>query len=232
MKPKWQAWKPWLFILLLLGGVIFYFFGGRELLSFDNLQSHLQILTDAYQQRPLFILFLFVASYLLLTSLSIPGSLVLTLMAGAILGTTFGLFIVSLSGTIGALMAFLLSRYLLKDMVNQRFHRQVTAVNRNLESHGIIYLLSLRMIPVSPFVIINLVMGLTSMNWWTFFWTTLVGMIPGNLIYVIAGRRISTISSPSEIMTPGLIFLLTLLGILPWFSKRYLNWRRRRQISI
>lgn len=228
MGQKKSVLKPLLFLLLMAAVVIFYFNGGEEALSFKALRSDLIFLQDQYEQNPFKVLTFFFLGYVTLTALSIPGSLVLTLMAGAIFGTALGLVMVSLAGTLGAFLAFLIARYLLKDYVTQKFSRQFESINRNLKVDGVSYLFTLRMIPVSPFVVINLVMGVTTIHWYTFVWTTLVGMIPGNFLYVYAGRRIGEIESPAEIMTLPLIIALSLLGILPWAVRRFLKMRRQK----
>jgi uncharacterized membrane protein YdjX (TVP38/TMEM64 family) len=237
MSQKKNTWKPFLFLLLMAAVIVFYFNGGEETLSFKALRNHLLFLQEQYHHNPVLVITFFFLGYVLLTALSIPGSLVLTLMAGAIFGTPLGLVLVSLSGTLGALIAFLIARYLLKEYVSQKFSRQFDAINSNLKLDGVSYLFTLRMIPVSPFVMINLVMGLTTINWYTFVWTTLLGMIPGNFLYVYAGRKIGEIESPAEIMTWPLIIALSLLGILPWTLRRLMKmrkhkWKPRPSISL
>lgn len=225
------SWKPWIFLLLMIAVIVFYFTGGKEYLEFEAIRQKLSLLQSIYFKRPLLTFMIFFTAYVLLTALSVPGSLVLTLVAGTLFGTPLGATLVSMAGSLGALIAFSTARYLLKETVAEKYSRQFQVINRNLQSDGVLYLLSLRMIPVSPFVIINLVMGVTGLKWWTFFWTTLLGMLPGNLLYVFAGKRISEITSPSEIMTPALITALTLLGILPWLLRRLLRLHRRRQLG-
>ena len=220
--------KPLMFLLLMAAVVIVYFNGGKEALSFTALRNDLLFLQQHYAQNPFKVLTWFFLGYVLLTALSIPGSLVLTLMAGAIFGTPLGLLLVSLAGTLGALIAFLIARYLLKNYVTQKFSRQFVFINLNLQADGVSYLFTLRMIPVSPFVVINLVMGVTTIHWYTFVWTTLIGMIPGNFLYVFAGRRIGEIQSPGEIMTLPLIIALSLLGILPWGVRRLIKMRKQK----
>ena len=220
--------KPLMFLLLMAAVVIVYFNGGEEALNFTALRNDLLHLQQQYDQHPSKVLTLFFLGYVVLTAFSIPGSLVLTLMAGAIFGTPLGLLLVSLAGTLGALIAFLIARYLLKDYVSHKFARQFAAINRNLKTDGVSYLFTLRMIPVSPFVVINLVMGVTTINWYTFVWTTLISMIPGNFLYVFAGRRIGEIRSPAEIMTLPLIIALSLLGILPWAIRRLIKMRKHK----
>lgn len=227
MRQNYTLFKPLVFLLFVAVVVIFYVNGGEEALSFSALRKDLLHLQRQYDEHPAKLLAMFFLGYVLLTAFSIPGSLVLTVMAGAIFGTRLGIFLVSLAGTLGALIAFLISRYLLRDYVSQKFHRQSETINQNLKTDGVSYLFTLRMIPVSPFVVINLVMGVTSIHWSTFVWTTLLSMIPGNFLYVFAGRRIGEIQSPSEIMTIPLIIALTLLGIFPWALRRTIKRRKK-----
>lgn len=220
-----------LFAILIGLILIFYFQGGAEILSFDYLKDNLQALNSQYRMDPLNVMLLFSGAYLLLTSLSIPGSLVLTILAGAIFGSFNGVILVTTAGTIGAMLSFLMSRYLFKDYLNQKFKRHFQLINRHLEKDGLIYIFALRFIPVSPFVIINIVLGLTSIKLRSFLWTTYLGMLPGNIIYVYAGKRIHEINAPSEIMTPAFLISLTVLGLLPFLGKKLVSWRRLRHFA-
>lgn len=209
---------------------LFYYMGWHHYLDFQYVKLNLDEFRQYYQDHPFKVIGIFTAGYLFLTAFSIPGSIVLTILSGAIFGTFYGVVLVSLSGTVGATVAFLSSRYLLSDYLNKKYHRQFMRINRNLERDGILYLFTLRFIPVSPFVIINLVMGLTSLNLWTYIWTTLLGMIPGNWIYVYAGKKISELNSPADIMTPGFLLSLTLLGLLPLLMKKILKMHRKKVV--
>lgn len=220
-----------LLVILMLGLVtLFYAQGGAEYLSFSHLKLQLEELNYLFSTEPLKVTAVYIAVYLLLTTLSIPGSLVLTILAGAIFGTPLGVLIVTTAGTIGACLSLLMSRYLFKDYLNQKFKRQFHVINDNLKNEGWIYLIASRFIPASPFVIINLVVGLTGVRLWTFFWTTYLGMLPGNIIYVYAGKRIDEIASPGDIMTPSFIISLSVLGILPFIAKKIVDWRRKKLI--
>lgn len=220
-----------LLIVLLLGLVaLFYSQGGAEYLSFSHLKMQLTELNDLYATVPFRVTLLFIGLYLLLTTLSIPGSLVLTILAGAIFGTPLGVLVVTTAGTVGACLSFLMSRYLFKDYLNRKFQRHFTVINNNLNQEGWIYLFAARFIPASPFVVINLVVGLTSVRLRTFFWTTYLGMLPGNIIYVFAGKRIDEIDSPGEIMTPSFLLSLSALGIMPLLAKKIVQWRRKKLI--
>lgn len=225
-----RKWALILFIILAI--VSFYLYGGRELLNFQYLKSHLVTFQETYEARPFKVISLFLGSYIFLTSLSIPGSIVLTILSGAIFGTFKGVLLVSLAGTIGASVAFLYSRFIFQDYFNQKFQRQFKTIDRNLQQNGLLYLFTLRFIPVSPYVIINLVLGLTNLKLWTFAWTTFIGMIPGNWIYVYAGKKIGEINSPEEIMSPAILISLTLLGILPFVTKKIINIRKKKMVHV
>ena len=232
LRRRGRMLKPFLLLLILSLIVIFYIQGGAELLTFANLKAQLSLIEQRYQSDPVKVIFFFMGSYILITGLSIPGSLILTLLAGAIFEIGLGTLLVCLSGGIGALISFLLARYLLRDFVQRRYRRKSRMLNKNINREGKLYLMTLRLIPVSPYVVINLAMGLTSMGAWTFFWVTVVGMLPGNLIYVYAGQKISTLQTTSEIMTPQILLLLTVLGLLPMIFKRIILWRREKNRSL
>ena len=223
-------YKSLVIIFLVLAIGLFYYWGGSDLLDFSFLKQNLLKMQAQYQARPLWVHGIFIAAFLFLTILAIPGSLVLTILSGAIFGTYYGVLIVTICGTIGGTLSFLISRYLLREYVSTKFHRQFLTINKNLHKDGAFYLFILRFIPVSPFVVINLVMGLTSLRIWTFFWTTFLGMIPGNIIYVFAGAKISEVDSPSDIMSPSFLLSLTILGLLPLIARKILKARKKKMI--
>jgi uncharacterized membrane protein YdjX (TVP38/TMEM64 family) len=169
------------------------------------------------------------AVYILATSLSLPGAAVLTLAGGALFGLLVGTVVVSFASTIGATLACFVSRFVLRDWVQRRFGQRLVTVNQGVEREGSFYLFTLRLVPIFPFWIINLVMGLTRMKLSTFFWVSQVGMLPGTLVYVNAGRELGRIDSLGGILSPGLIFSFALLGIFPLATKKIMAWYRARQ---
>lgn len=217
-------------LILIIG--LFYVMGGSDYLDFEYLKKNLQEIQNLYSTNPFWVLTIFTGAFLFLTSLAIPGSIVLTILSGAIFGTFNGVVIVSMSGTIGATLSFLISRYLLKEHFEEKFHHQFNVLNKNLKRDGTLYLFVLRFIPVSPFVVINLIAGLTNLNIWTFIWTTFLGMIPGNIIYVYAGKKMGEMDSPADIMSPSFILSLTLLGILPLVAQKFLMFRKKKMIHV
>ena len=165
--------------------------------------------------------------YLLITALSLPGATVMTLAGGAIFGLWTGLLVVSFASSIGATLAFLVSRYLLRDWVQGRFGSSLEAINRGIEKDGAFYLFALRLVPAFPFFIINLVMGLMPIRTWTFYWVSQLGMLPGTLVYVNAGTQLARLESPSDILSLPLILSFALLALLPFLGRSLLGMIRR-----
>ncbi len=206
--------------LLLIAALVvvvgtFYGAGLHRELTLAAIQENLDQIRALNARWPLRVPAIFVAAYVFLTSLSIPGALVLTLLAGAVFGTGIGTALVSVASTSGATIAFLLSRYLFGEALLAKYRRRFLRLNEPLRRDGNRYLLTLRLIPVSPYVVINVLMGLTGIRTWSFIWITFVGMLPGNLVYVYAGRKLAQIGSPGEILTWPIILLLTSLGFVP-----------------
>lgn len=211
--------KLFLFALLLLTIGIFYYSGASEYLDFHTIQTNLEKIKDYRELYPYKTLAIFVGAYVLITSLSIPGAIVLTLLAGAIFGVAFGTLVVSIASCMGAVIAFAMSRYIFKDFMLKHFREKFEKIDKKFHENGKTYLFTIRLIPVSPFVVVNVVMALTSIRIWPYTWITYVAMLPGTFIYVYAGRKISEIQSPSEILTWPIILILTLLGIMPFIFK-------------
>jgi uncharacterized membrane protein YdjX (TVP38/TMEM64 family) len=169
------------------------------------------------------------AVYIVATSLSLPGAAVLTLAGGALFGLLVGTVVVSFASTIGATLACFVSRFILQNWVQNRFGHRLASVNQGIEQEGAFYLFTLRLVPLFPFWMINLVMGLTRMKLRTFFWVSQVGMLPGTLVYVNAGQELGRIDSLGGILSPGLILSFVLLGVFPLATKKIMAWYRARQ---
>ena len=167
--------------------------------------------------------------YILFTALSLPGAVVMTLGGGALFGVIAGTLIVSFSSTIGATMACFISRYLLRDWVRTRFGDRFAKLHKGIEEEGAFYLFSLRLIPVFPFFIINLIMGLTPLRLGTFYWVSQIGMFPGTIVYVNAGSELSKIESLSGILSPRVILSFVLLGLFPIATKKILGWYKLKK---
>ncbi|MEN9385032.1 MAG: hypothetical protein RL323_2175 [Pseudomonadota bacterium] len=201
-----------------------------QLLTLDNLRASKDSLTEAYQLHPTTTMLGFLGVYVLSTALSFPGAVVLTLGAGALFGFWKGLVLASFASTWGALLAFLATRYLLRDKVQARFGQAVTPINQGMQADGVFYLLALRLAPVFPFWLINLLMGLTPISAWRFYWVSQVGMLAGTAVYVNAGTELAAIKSASDVLSPSLLGSLMLLGTFPLLVKQLLNLAKRRKV--
>jgi pyruvate/2-oxoglutarate dehydrogenase complex dihydrolipoamide dehydrogenase (E3) component/uncharacterized membrane protein YdjX (TVP38/TMEM64 family) len=230
-----------LLLLIVLAIAAFFVFDLGAYLTLANLKARQAELAAFVEERPAFAVGAFFLLYVAVTALSLPGAAVMTLAAGAIFGLWRGTLIVSFASAIGASLAFLSSRYLLRDWVKARFARRVAAIDRGIERDGALYLLSLRLIPAFPFFIVNLAMGLTAMRLTLFYLVSQAGMLPGTLVYVNAGTQLARIDGPSDILSPLLIGSLVLLGLFPLLAKwvvarvrerrLYRGWRRPRRFD-
>lgn len=207
----------------------FFAYDLQQYLSIDGLKSTLvqfQSWRDAY---PLLTSAGFFLLYVAVTGLSLPGAAVMTLAAGALFGLWWGLLLVSFASTIGATLAFLVSRYMLRDVVQLRFGDRLKTINDGVTKDGAFYLFTLRLVPVVPFFVINLVMGLTSLPVKTFYWVSQLGMLAGTLVYVNAGTQLGRIERMSDILSPALLGSFVLLGLFPWLAKAVLaRWQKKR----
>ncbi len=214
-------------IILLL--VVFRVFELNQYLTLDYLKASRSQLSRLYTLHPFAVIAVYMAVYILTTALSLPGATVLTLAGGALFGLVRGTVIISFASTIGATSACLVSRYLLRDWVQRRFSDTLAAINQGIAREGGFYLFSLRLVPIFPFFMINLAMGLSRMRLTQFYWISQLGMLPGTLVYVNAGRELGKLDSLSGILSPGLIGSFVLLGIFPFVVKKLVDhWRRRR----
>ena len=201
----------------------------EQYLSLGYLKSSKNSLLELYHLHPFIVVAVYSFIYVAVTALSIPGAMVMTLAGGALFGLVTGTIIVSFASTAGASLAFIVARFLLRDWVQERFRDKLAPINRGIEKEGAFYLFSLRLVPVFPFFVINLVMGITKMPLVTYFWVSQLGMLPGTIVYVNAGKELGAIEAPSDIMSPGLISAFVLLGILPLAAKRVVAFYRARK---
>lgn len=167
--------------------------------------------------------------YILVTSLSLPGAAIMTFAGGALFGLWTGLIVISFSSTIGATLACAVSRFLLRDWVQSRFGDRLKAINEGMEREGAFYLFTLRLIPVIPFWLINLLMGLTKIPLRTFYWVSQVGMLAVTVVYVNAGKELAKIDSLSGVLSPGLIISFLILGLFPITAKKLLGFYNSRR---
>ncbi|MFL6664688.1 MAG: FAD-dependent oxidoreductase, partial [Rhizobacter sp.] len=182
-----------------------------------------------YHAHPLHTIAVFLAVYVAVTALSLPGATIMTLAAGAIFGLVAGTILVSFASSLGAVLAFLAARYLLRDTVQARFGARLAEIDRGVEREGAFYLFTLRLVPLFPFFLINLLMGLTRMKAGTFYLVSQLGMLAGTVVYVNAGTQLARIGSAAGILSPGLVGSFVLLGIFPLIAKKTLDaWHRRK----
>ena len=219
-------------LLLVLALVVaaFYGSGAQRYLSLDGVRSLLGPLLAWKQAEPLTAAAAFFAVYVLVTALSLPGATVMTLVVGALFGLGWGLLLVSFASSIGALLAFLVARYLARDLVQSHFGDRLEAINAGITRDGASYLFTLRLVPVFPFFLINLLLGLTSMPARSFYTVSQIGMLPGTLVYVNAGTQLGQLQSLAGILSPGLLASFVLLGVFPLFAGRAVAAWRRRQL--
>ena len=203
-------------LILLIAAVIAFFATGAErLLSLDALRANEHWLTAAGARHPLLFAGAFLLTYVAVTGLSVPGALPLTVAGGALFGLVEGTLLVSFAASLGALLAFLATRLLFRDFVRRKFVRRLDQINRGIERDGSAYLLSLRLVPAVPFVLVNILFGVTRFSALRFYWLSQLGMLPATMVYVNAGTQLNRIQSLSGILSPAMLVSLLLLAALP-----------------
>jgi pyruvate/2-oxoglutarate dehydrogenase complex dihydrolipoamide dehydrogenase (E3) component/uncharacterized membrane protein YdjX (TVP38/TMEM64 family) len=223
--------KKILIILALAALIVAYFaFGLGDYLTVEGIKQIADDVGGYYARNPAQVIALFFLVYVAVTAASLPGAAVMTLAAGALFGVFVGTVVVSFASTLGATLAFLASRYVLRDTVEARFGERLKAVNQGLERDGAFYLFTIRMIPLFPFFVVNLVMGLTRIRAWTYAWVSQVGMLLGTIVYVNAGTQLARIDSLAGIASPAVLASFALLGVAPWFAKAIIAWIKRRKV--
>jgi pyruvate/2-oxoglutarate dehydrogenase complex dihydrolipoamide dehydrogenase (E3) component/uncharacterized membrane protein YdjX (TVP38/TMEM64 family) len=225
-----QSGKILLLLLIALAIGAFFLFDLGAYLTLANLKARQSDLEAFLEANPIAAIVAFFLLYVAVTALSLPGAAILTLAAGAIFGLWEGTLIVSFASTLGASLAFLSSRYLLRDWVKARFGGRIDAIDRGIARDGAFYLLTLRLIPAFPFFLVNLAMGVTAMRLLTFALVSQAGMLLGTVVYVNAGTRLAAIASTSDIFSPALIGSFVLLGLFPLLAKALVGWWKRRRI--
>ena len=212
--------KKAILVLVLLGAIVAYFvFDLGQILSLENFKASQSEIVAAKDANPILYIAGFFILYVAVTGLSIPGAAIMSLVAGALFGVLVGTIIVSFASTLGATLAFLSARFVLRDWVQGKFGERLRAVDDGLEKDGAFYLFTLRLIPVFPFFVINLLMGLTRIKTRTFFWVSQLGMLPATIVFVNAGTQISRIESTSGLLSPTLIASFVALAFFPWAAK-------------
>lgn len=219
-------------IILALAALIaaYFLFDLGQYLTLEGIKQISADFSEEYAANPLPILAIFFVIYVAVTAASLPGAAIMTLAAGALFGVLVGTILVSFASTLGATLAFLASRYVLRDSVESKFGDRIKAINAGIEKDGAFYLFTLRMIPLFPFFVINLVMGLTRIKTWTYAWVSQIGMLLGTIVYVNAGTQLAQIDSLSGIASPAVLGSFALLGIAPWFAKGIIGFIKRRRV--
>ncbi len=218
-------------VLAIAVGAYFYFDLGQWL-TLDQLKAQQAGLEQYRAQHPVLVALIYIATYIVVTALSLPGATILTLSGGAIFGVVWGTVFANISATIGATLAFLIARFVIGDWVQQKFGERISVINKGIEQDGAFYLFSLRLVPLFPFFIINVVMGLTRIKTLTFFWVSSVGMIAGAAVYANAGTQLAKLDSLSGIASPGLLISFALLGLFPLIARKGLDWLKSRREAL
>ena len=199
--------------------VAFLWFDLGRYLSLEFLKSRQSDIDAFYREHPVTVLAGYFVAYVAITGLSLPGAAIMTLAGGAVFGLLWGTVVVSFASTLGATVAFIASRYILRDGIQRRYGDRLKTINAGVERDGGFYLFTLRLVPAFPFFVINLVMGLTPMRTLTFAIVSQAGMLPGTIVYVNAGTQLARIESLQGILSPALIGSFVLLGVFPLLAK-------------
>lgn len=215
---------------LLAVGIFFYFDLGR-FLTLEYIKESQAGFQQLYAEHRLSVIAAYMSIYILVTALSLPGAVVMTLAGGGLFGLGVGSLVISFASTIGATLACLVARTLLRDWVQQKFGDKLVTINDGIAREGGFYLFTLRLIPIFPFFMINLVMGLTTIRLTTFFWVSQLGMLPGTIVYVNAGKELAKIDSPAGILSPELLLSFVLLGLFPLAMKKLLPLLKKRFVQ-
>lgn len=223
--------KKQIIILTVVAALIaaVFAFDLQSYLSLEYIKSRQQDFNRFYAENTVLTIAVFFGIYVLTTALSIPGAAVLTLLAGALFGLLTGTILVSFASTLGATLAFLVSRFLLQETVQKKFGTKLEVINRGVEREGEYYLFTLRLIPVFPFFVINLVMGLTPIKTVKYWIVSQIGMLPGTIVYIFAGTQLARVDSIKDILSPDLILAFVLLGIFPLLAKKTVGFINRRK---
>jgi uncharacterized membrane protein YdjX (TVP38/TMEM64 family) len=220
-------------LLIVLAGIIavalFYYFDLKHYLTLSYIKESQEYFQQLYTNNRFLVISSYMAIYIAVTALSLPGAAIMTLAGGGLFGFTVGTITISFASTIGATVACVVSRYLLRDGVQGKFGDRLTAINKGIGEEGAFYLFTVRLIPVFPFFIVNLLLGLTKMPLLTYFWVSQLGMLPGTMVYVNAGKELAKIDSLGGILSPGLIASFVILGLFPITVKKIMGFYRKKR---
>lgn len=217
-------------LIIVAIAVAFFAFDLSRFFTLANLKAQQQAFGIYYTRHAALTFLIYFVIYVAVTALSLPGAAVMTLAGGGLFGLGVGTVVVSFASSVGATLAFLVSRFLLHDSVQSKFGDKLTSINEGFRKDGAFYLFSLRLVPIFPFFVINLVMGLTPIRVLVFYIVSQLGMLPGTLVYVNAGTQLAKIDSLRGILSPGLILSFVLLGIFPLVAKTIVSFVKSRRI--
>ncbi|MBU0682332.1 MAG: TVP38/TMEM64 family protein [Proteobacteria bacterium] len=210
---------------------LFFYFDLAQYLTLEHVKGSQARFQELYAQETFAVVAGYMAVYIMVTALSLPGAVIMTLAGGALFGVVVGSVVVSFASTIGATVACFVARFILRDWVQERFAHRLAAINKGIDEEGGFYLFSLRLVPVFPFFVINLVMGMTRLSLWRFYWISQLGMLPGTIVYVNAGKELGKIDSLGGILSPGLLVSFIILGLFPITVKKLMVMVKRKRIS-
>ena len=221
---------------IILIGVIailfasFFAFDLQQYFSLSFIKEKQQAFNDYYQQNTLLTLLMFFVVYVVMAALSLPGAAIMTVLAGTLFGLITGVIVVSFASTLGATLAFLVARYLFRDTLQARYADKLQLINDGVEKEGPLYLFAMRLVPLFPFFLVNILMGFTKLKTITFAWVSQIGMLAGTAVFVYAGTQLAQIDSLSSILSPGLLIAFALLGVFPVVAKKIMNKIRSNKI--
>jgi len=218
MRPQ-KTIKIGIALAVILLFFLFWKLGLNNYLTIEYLKETKDAIIATYLERPMTVTFAYMGIYIAATALSVPGAVILTLAGAAIFGLVKGTIIISFASTIGATIACFVARFLFRDWVKAKLGRHLAKIDQGLKSEGILYLFTLRLVPIFPFWMINLAMGLTNIPLRTFYWVSQLGMLPGTIVYVNAGTELGKIKSAGDIMSPRVLLAFALLGLFPFMAR-------------
>ena len=224
---KWVS-KVVMLVFIGLGIVAFRYYDLGQYLTLEYIKASQVKFHALYRSHRFGVIAAYMGIYIAVAALSLPGAAVLTLAGGGLFGLAVGTVAVSFASTIGATLACLFSRFLLREWVQNKFGDKLVTINDGIEKEGAFYLFSLRLVPIFPFFVINLLMGLTRMRLFTFFWVSQIGMLAGTLVYVNAGKELAKIESLSGILSPGVLISFAVLGLFPITVTKLLALYKRK----
>lgn len=215
---------------VLIAVVLFFMFDLQQYLTLEYIKSSQAQFQELYARNTMMVISGYFCIYILVVALNLPGAAVMSLAGGALFGFWIGFIVVSFASSIGATIACVVARYLFRDFVQNKFGDRLIKVNEGIEREGAFYLFTMRLIPAIPFFAINLIMGLTKMRLWTFYWVSQVGMLAGTVVFINAGKELGKIDSLAGILSPSLIVSFIILGVFPIAVKKVMQFVRKKAV--